>query len=105
MYVFIFLRNHSILTSLQSDIFSGDIIVNQLVNIHNLFCKAVDESKEVLAEFCDYSKVFDRVWHEGMLYKLQTVGITGPLFQWFTDYLNNSKQRMGLPDAFRKSLP
>ena len=28
------------------------------------------------------------------------VGITGPLLQWFTDYLNNRKLRVALPGAF-----
>ena len=46
------------------------------------------------------SKAFDRVWHKGLLYKLQTVGITGHLLQWFTDYLNNRKQRVVLPGVF-----
>ena len=46
------------------------------------------------------SKAFDRVWHKGLLYKLQTVGITGYLLQWFTDYLNNRKQRVVLPGVF-----
>ena len=54
----------------------------------------------VFAIFCDISKAFDRVWHKGLLYKLQTVGITGHLLQWFTDYLNNSVQRVVLPGVF-----
>ena len=62
--------------------------------------KALDEGKEVRAIFCDISKAFDRVWHKGLLYNLQTVGITGHLFQWFTDYLNNRKQRVVLPGVF-----
>ena len=49
---------------------------------------------------CDISKAFDRVWHKGLLYKLQRVGITGNLLQWFTDYLNNRKQRVVLPGIF-----
>ena len=52
------------------------------------------------AIFCDISKAFDRVWHKGLLYKLQTVGITGHLLQWFTDYFNNRKQRLVLPGVF-----
>ena len=40
---------------------------------------------------------FDRVWYKGLLYKLSSVGISWPLLQWFTDYLNNRKQRVVLP--------
>ena len=27
--------------------------------------------------FLDISKVFDKVWHEGLLFKLETIGISG----------------------------
>ena len=99
-YVFNFLMDHEVLTTLQSGFISGDSTVNQLVDIYNSFCKALDEGKEVRAIFCDISKGFDRVWHKGLLYKLQTVGITGHLLQWFTDYLNNREQRVVLPGVF-----
>ena len=53
--------DHEVLTTLQSDFISGDGSVNQLVDISNSFYKAINESKEVLAFFCDISKAFDRV--------------------------------------------
>ena len=71
--------------------------MNQLIDIYNTFCKALDEGKEVRAVFCDVSKAFDRVWHTGRLYKLSRAGISGPLLSWFTNYLNNRKQRVVLP--------
>ena len=48
--------DHEVLTTLQSDFISGDSTVNQLVDIYNSFCKALDEGKEVRAIFCDISK-------------------------------------------------
>ena len=48
----------------------GESTVNQLVDVYNTFCKALDEGKEVRAIFCDISKVFDRVWHASLLSKL-----------------------------------
>ena len=72
-------------------------MILQLTGLYNTFCQALDEGKEVRAVFCDVSKAFDRVWHKGLLYKLSSVGITGPLLQWFTDYLDNRKQPVVLP--------
>ena len=92
-----FFRDHNILTPLQSGFVPQDSTVNQLVDIYNTICKALVEGKEVRAVFCDISKAFDRVWHRGLLYKLQAVGISGSLLQWFTDYLANRKQRVVLP--------
>ena len=50
-YVFNFLMDHEVLTTLQSGFISGDSTVNQLVDIYNSFCKALDEGKEVRAIF------------------------------------------------------
>ena len=52
-----------------------------------------------IAIFCDVSKAFDRVWHKGLLYNFQTIGISGPLLSWFNDYLDNRRQRVVLPGA------
>ena len=49
--------------------------------------------------FCDISKAFDRVWHEGLLLKLEAAGISGNSLLWFRSYLTNRKQRVVLPGA------
>ena len=43
--------------------------------------------------FFDISKAFDRVWHDGLLCKLNCIGIKGHLFDWFKSYLTR-KQRV-----------
>ena len=47
------------------------------------------DGEEVKAAFCDISTAFDRVRHKGLLYKLQTNGISGKLILWFKSYLEN----------------
>ena len=44
--------------------------------------------------FCDVSKVFDRVWHKGLVFKLKQHGISGSLLDWITDCLSNRSQRV-----------
>ena len=95
-YVFNFLNDHHVITTLQSGFVPGDSTDYQLVDIYNTFCQALDEGKEVRTTFCDISKVFDRVWHKD-LFKLHFVGISDSLLQWFTDYLANRKQRVVIP--------
>ena len=58
-HLFNFIRDNNTLTSLQSGFVPGDSTVNQLVDLYNNFCKALDDGKEVLAIFCDISKAFD----------------------------------------------
>ena len=38
------------------------------------------------------SKAFDKVWHDGLLFKLQRNGIEGQLLQLFKSNLSNRKQ-------------
>ena len=91
------LHNNNILTSLQSGFIPGDSTVNQLTYLYNTFCQALDSGKEVRVVFCDVSKAFDRVWHEGLLLKLEAAGITGNLLTWFRSYLTDRRQRVVLP--------
>ena len=76
---FNYIRDYEILSALQSGFNPGDSTVNQLVDIYNIFCKSLDEGKEVCAVFCDISKAFDRVWHRGLLLKLESIGISDSL--------------------------
>ncbi|MCG8077918.1 MAG: reverse transcriptase family protein, partial [Candidatus Thiodiazotropha taylori] len=98
-HVFNFCRDNNIITTFQSGFVPGDCTVNQLSDLYNTFCKALDEGKEVRTIFCDISKAFDRVWHRGLLFKLRRAGITGSLLSWFSNYLQDRQQRVVLPGA------
>ncbi|MCG7881047.1 MAG: hypothetical protein JAY96_05605 [Candidatus Thiodiazotropha endolucinida] len=91
------LLENQVITPFQSGFTRGDSTVNQLVDIYNTFCQALDEGKEVRAVFCDISKAFDRVWHRGLIAKLKHYGICGPLLEWFKSYLSNRCQRVVIP--------
>ncbi len=93
-YVYNFLTTNNKLTSYQSGFIRGDSTVNQLTYLYNDICKALDDGKEVRAVFCDISKAFDRVWHRGLLYKLSSMGVRGPLLDWFSSYLSSRYQRV-----------
>ena len=51
-------------------------------------------SLEVKAVFVDISKAFDKVWHEGLLYKLKSMGISGELYNLLENYLSGRFQRV-----------
>ena len=58
--------------------------------------QSLGEGDDVLLIFLDVSKAFDRVYHEGLLYKLQRIGICDNLLQWFKSYLAGRNQRVVL---------
>ncbi|MES9994044.1 MAG: reverse transcriptase family protein [Candidatus Thiodiazotropha sp.] len=96
-YLFNHFRDNNLLSSLQSGFLPGDSTVNQLTYLYNTFSEALDCGKEVRAVFCDISKAFDRVWHAGLLHKLEAAGVTGEVLNWFKNYLSDRKQRVILP--------
>ena len=64
---------------------------------HNIFSAfGANLSLEVRGVFLDLSKAFDRVWHDGLLYKLKSNGIEGNLFKLLKSFLNNRSQRVAL---------
>ena len=53
-------------------------------------------SLETRGFFMDISKAFDRVWHDGLLYKRKLYGINGPLLNLLKSFLTNRFQRVVL---------
>ena len=49
---------------------------------------------EIRDVFLDISKAFDKVWHEGLAYKLRRNGICGNLLQLSISFLDRRKQRV-----------
>ena len=97
-HVYNFLLKNSIITPHQS----GFNPINQLLSLTNEFGKALDEGKEIRVDFCDISKAFDRVWHKGLLNKLENIGIQGSLLLWIKKYLTDRKQRVVIESAHSK---
>ena len=70
-----------------------DSCINQLLCItHNIY-QSFDDGLETRGVFLDMFKAFDKVWHEGFLFKLKRNGIIGNLLNVITDFLNQRKQR------------
>ena len=44
--------------------------------------------------FLDMSKSFDKVWHQGLLYKLKQNGIDGELLSLLESYISERQQRV-----------
>ena len=93
-----YLIKHDLLSHNQSGFKPGDSCTNQLLSITHLISSSLDHIKsyEVRGVFLDMSKAFDRVWHEGLIYKLRTLGVSGKLLLLFQSFLSDRKQRVVL---------
>ena len=74
---------------------SRDSTINQLISITHTIFKAFDCNPplDVRSVFLDISKAFDRVWHDGLIYKLKRCGVTGQFLLLIESFLKNRKQR------------
>ena len=93
-----YLNANNLITKNQSGFRPGDSTTNQLLYLVNEIHQAFENPKslEVRAVFLDISKAFDKVWHEGLIFKLKQNGVSGSLLMYFQNYLDNRKQRMVL---------
>ena len=88
--------DNELLSKRQSGFQPGDSTIYQLLAITDEIFESFDSNAETRAAFLDISKAFDKVWHEGLLFKLKRRGINGQLHALIFDYLNNRKQRVVL---------
>ena len=54
--------------------------------------------------FFDLQKAFDKVWHCGLLAKLQATGISGKAFDWLKDFLSHQSQCTHVGRAISEEL-
>ena len=86
----------NLLNSNQSGFRPSESCINQLLAITHEIFEAFDcnPSLEIRSVFLDISKAFDKVWHEGLLYKLKTMDISGELYNLLESYLSGRFQRV-----------
>ena len=88
--------SNKLLNPCQSGFIKGDSCVNQLLAITHEIHKNLDANPSIdtIGVFLDMSKAFDKVWHEGLVCKLQSYGIQSKLLILLKNYLSNRKQRV-----------
>ena len=73
----------------------GNSTINQLLSITHCIYTSFEEFsyRETRAVLLDIFKAFDKVWHEGMLFKNECNGVSGPLLVMIFSYLSNRAHR------------
>ena len=90
-----FLSDNNLLSPNQTRFTSGDSCINQLLSINHETLNAFDKGLEVRAIFLNISKAFDKVCHDGLIFKLCQIVISGNI-NILRGFLRNRKQRVVL---------
>ena len=74
----------------------NDSCVAQLLSILHEIYNSFDynPSVDIRGVFLDISQAFDKVWHDGLIFKLQTYGIDGKYLKLLKIYLKDRQQRV-----------
>ena len=94
--MYTFFRENDLISKKQSGFIPGDSTINQLLAIPTEIFNAFENVDETRAVFLDISKAFDKVWHEGLIFKLKQNGINNKLLDLITSFLSDRKQRVVL---------
>ena len=78
---------------------SGRSCISQLLNHHTKILEELELGKRIDVIYLDFAKAFDKVHHGILLNKLQSVGITGKLFEWVKEFLRARKQFVSVEGA------
>ena len=102
-----FLKEHNLLSIHQSGYRSNVSCINQLLFIVHILYKAFGAYPTLDARgvFLDLSKAFDKVWHEGLIHKLKSMGVSDSLLKLFQSFLTNRFQRVLLNGQTSEWLP
>ena len=93
--LFNFLNQNDLISPALSGFKPGDSCINQLLSVTHEIYYSIDEGYEIRDVILDIWKAFDKVWHEGLVFKLKQKGIRCNLLN-ILDFLRNRKQRVVL---------
>ena len=83
---------NNIISTRQAAYIKGDSTVNQLLYIVNKIRQSWGKKMCTQGVFLDVSSAFEKVWHKGLIAKLNQIGIEGKLLKLFESYLSNRRQ-------------
>ena len=94
--IFQHLMVNKLLNPNQSGFMPGNSCIHQLISIiHEIYASFdANPSLEVRGVFLDISKAFDQEWHEGLIYKIEYMGVNGDLLALIESFLFERQQRV-----------
>ena len=74
-----------------------------LLNMTERWRKSLDENKFVAIFFLDFRKAFDCLDHKVIMRKLSACGVSGNLYQWISNYLDERRQKTVINGAISEN--
>jgi hypothetical protein len=91
-----FLERNKLIRDSQHGFRHGRSCLTNLLDFFGDVISTYDECKAVDVVYLDFQKAFDKVPHQRLLLKIQSLGIGGNVIQWLRAWLIGRKQRVSL---------
>ena len=101
--IFEYLTTNKLISDNQSGFKPGDSCVNQLLSITHELCHSLDNGFEVRGVFLDIPKAFGKVWHEGLILRLNQYKISDLRISDFGFYESSLFTKMFSKTLYAKS--
>lgn len=89
-----YLEHNNILPVTQSGFRTGHSTTTALLHVSDELYRTVDNQQNSCLLLLDYSKAFDTLDHSALCSKLRYFGVSNVAVQFFSDYLDNRRQRV-----------
>lgn len=87
-------EKNRIITDAQSGFRESYSCETALLDVCHNWYRAMDKKNKVLVVFLDFKRAFETINTQLLIRKLEKMGITGKVLQWFKDYLSNRYQKV-----------
>lgn len=94
-----FLEKHDIIYEHQYGFLPKKSASHALISFVNKIIDAFENNKLSFGIFLDFSKAFDTLDHNILMFKLHHYGIHGIGYHWFNDYLSNRSQYVNISNV------
>ena len=98
-------RNVAFFSDFQYGFRSSRSTADLLTVVSDRIARAFNRSGATRVVALDISEAFDRVWHAGLLHKLQSYGISGQIFDLISFFLSNRQLRVVLDGKSSQEYP
>ena len=89
-----YLESKNILNKYQSAYRKNRCTLDHLIRLHDHILRNINNKQATIAIFFDFSKAFDMLWKEGLMHKIEEIGIRGKLANWIRDFLTDRSFRV-----------
>lgn len=74
--------------------------MDHIVRLADSIYKTLEAKQYTVGIFIDLEKAYDLLWHEGLIFKLAKLGISGKMLRWIKDFLTDRSFKIKIGQKF-----